>query len=200
MTSSTVDLAKRVEALVKSGKSLQEALQVALGEVKAPVPAGRIDHIAYIASLRDLPEVRRVRKIAYAKISKSKGKTEAIARYKLEIVEADKKLNELLAEVDGAEVPWMKAMELGENAAGAFNFYLGDYEAGVEAELKDLKLKANLTNAQLKAALQVTKVLVPNDVPEVFREVILQRINNGDMRLITIARKAAFVLSLKVKA
>lgn len=192
----TNEMTKKVEALVKSGKSLQEALEVVLAEIVKPVAVGRIDHVAYIKGLRNIPEVKRVRKIAYAKISKSKGKVEAIARYKLEIEEADKKLNELLAEVDAAASPWEKSMELGEDAAAAFNYYFLTLKINYDMQMEFVKKQKSMTNAQLKAALQDTKVAIPSSVPKVLQPVMLDRINNGDMMVITTAKKVSLISKL----
>ena len=151
----------------------------------------RRDTVGYLDKLENIPEVRRVKKIAYAKISKSKGKEDAIARYKLEIEKADEVLNRLLADVNSAEEPWKRAMELGESADAAFNYYLTSYTANIEAAVK-IKSKG-LTNAQVKAALQVLKATVPDDLPEILKATWERRVENQDMMLITLSKKVAFL-------
>lgn len=155
----------------------------------------RRDTVAYLDKLQNIPEVRRVKKIAYAKISKSKGKEDAIARYKLEIEKADEVLNELLADVNSAAEPWKRAMELGESADGAFNYYLASYTPEVEAAVK-LKSKG-LTNAQVKAALQVLPTATPDDLPEILKPTWERRVENQDMMLVTLSKKVAFVKVVK---
>jgi hypothetical protein len=86
-------LADQVEALMKDGKSMAEALQAVL-----PKSTGRagIDHVALINSMNNLEELRKAKKTAHAKKSKSKDKPEAAARYQLEIDAATARINELI--------------------------------------------------------------------------------------------------------
>ena len=191
MTNSTA-LATKVQEMVVSGMTLEEALASVLADITPSSSTGaKRDNIAYIKGLRDIPEVKRCRKIGYAKISKSKGKEEAIARYRVEIATADEILNGLLEEVNSAEIPWMKAMELGESAASAFNYYLQPLTEQLEEKV--LERSKTMTKAQVKAELLTIKPSVPKDSPKVFEEVWKTRIANQDMMVITLARKVAFV-------
>lgn len=186
-------ISTQVQALMTTGKTLEEALQLALAE--AQHTQVRRDNIEYIKTLHNIPEVRRMKKVAYAKISKSKGKDDAIARYKLEVEAADEKLNELLAEVNSAKKPWEKAMELGEDAAAAFNYYLSSYKDNVD-KLVDKKTKG-ITKAEVKVALLKINPEIPEDFPEMFKSVAAERVHNGDMMLVTVLRKVAYLKSLK---
>lgn len=186
-------ISTKVQELMKGGKTLDEALQLALADAQHVNP--QRDNIAYIKSLRNIPEVRRMKKVAYAKISKSKGKEDSIIRYKLEVAAADERLNELLSEVNAASKPWEKAMELGEDAAAAFNYYLSSYKDNVD-KLMDKKTK-NVTKAEVKAALLKINPEIPEDMPEMFRPVAADRVHNGDMMLMTVLRKVSYLKSLK---
>ena len=186
-------MTSKIQELVAEGKTLEEALQVVLTESSKTQP--RRDNVAYIESLTNLPEVRRVKKIAYAKISKSKGKDEAIARYKQEIEAADLKLTELLKEVNSAECPWKKAMELGEDAASAFNYYFSTYKDQIDKEVE--KKAKGKTKAEVKAALIKISPVLPGDMPEIFHEVAVERVQNGDMMVVTVLKKVGYLQSIK---
>ena len=162
---------------------------------KTPTP--RRDNLTYISTLRNIPEVRRLKKIAYAKISKSKDKPEAVDRYRKEVAQADEVLNQLLAEIAADKTPWKKALELGEDEAAAFNYFLQDYKDKIDDELKELAKAKNLTNAEVKAELQKTKLVIPTAVPKELREAMAERIKRGDQMVQTVAKKAAYIKALK---
>ena len=189
----TNEMATKVQELMAEGKTMEEALQSVIQAASKTQP--RRDNVAYIESLNNLPEVRRVKKIAYAKISKSKGKEEAIARYKQEIEAADFRLTELLKEVNSAKVPWKKAMELGEDAASAFNYYFATFKDQVDKEVE--KRAKGKTKAEVKAALLKISPVLPEAMPEIFFDVAVERVNNGDMMVVTVLKKVAYLNSLK---
>ena len=192
-TSKTPDTAaiELFKQALAEGKTTEEALQMVVASAVKKVPTARKDNLAYIASLRNIPEVRRVKKIAYAKVSKSKERPEAVARYQEEIKAADEKLNELLSEVNQAKEPWKKAMELGEDAKGAFQYFLTPYKDEIDKAVD--KAAAKMTKAEVKAALLAIKPIIPDELPELFKPVATERLNNGDMMLLTIFRKASFL-------
>ena len=195
----TLEMMTEINQLVANGMPLEQALQMAFeAGLKAQTKVSRSgqprkDNIAYIESLTNLPEVRRVKKVAYAKKSKSKNNPEAVARYEKEIAAADAKLNELLQLVNSAETPWLKAKELGETVEGQFNYFLLPYEDELNGKADAIAAKAKATKAQVKAKLLAIKPEVPEDVPEELRPAMQTRIDNKDMRVVTVARKAAFV-------
>ncbi len=189
----TNEMATKVQELMAEGKTMEEALQSVIQAASKTQP--RRDNVAYIESLNNLPEVRRVKKIAYAKISKSKGKEEAIARYKQEIEAADFRLTELLKEVNSAKCPWKKAMELGEDAASAFNYYFATFKDQVDKEVE--KRAKGKTKAEVKAALLKISPVLPEAMPEIFFDVAVERVNNGDMMVVTVLKKVAYLNSLK---
>lgn len=185
--------AKRVTELVTGGMELKDALTKVLEEAKIQVvsSAPRGMAISRIKKSRNIPELRNIRKIAYAKISKSKGNEPAIARYRLEVKAAEAKLNVLLGEVSQARYPWKMAMKLGEDAAGAFNYYLETLKNEVDQAI--VVLKKQRTNAQVKAETQVQDIVVPDQVPAELKPAMQGRIKNGDMQVITICRQLAFI-------
>ena len=185
---------KRVQELLNSGMTMEEAIGVVLQErVAANASSGpRRDNIAYINGLTNITEARRCKKIAYAKISKSKGKIVAIARYKEEVAAATKIVESLVGQAQVAKVPWKKAMELGEDAAGAFNYYyLTPLAEKIDKALA--KKTKGMTRGQVKAAILAILPSTPEDVPEVLKPVWAARMAHGDMMVITLARKLTFV-------
>jgi DNA repair exonuclease SbcCD ATPase subunit len=182
----------KVQELMATGKTMQEAMQEVLTAELKPTTAK--DNVGKIKELRNLPELRRVKKIAYAKISKSKGKEDSIARYKEEIKACETRINELIAEITASEVPWKKSMELGEDAAGALNYFLADYKTKIEEELG--KKTKGMTNAKIKSALQETKATVPQDIPEELKAPLMNRIERGDMLVITLCKTVSFLQTL----
>lgn len=189
----------KVMELVKQGKSPEEAmLEVLKGEEsrvkvsKASSP--RIaDRVAYIQGLNSIQEVRKARKTAYAKKSKSKDKPEACDRYEKEIEAATAKLNELLAEVNSAECPWKKALELGETVDGALQYFVQDLEAETEKAWDSI---SGHTKAEIKVfcqGAQVTDSLIPDELKETFNT----RVEHKDQRLISLVQKAQSLEDLK---
>lgn len=196
-------LAELNKLVLEKGLSLEEAMQqvwtmgfTAGQKAKATTHSNgtpKRDNLAYIEGLNDIPEVRRVKKVAYAKKSKSKNNPEAVARYEKEIAAADAKLNTLLAMVEQAETPWLKAKELGETVEGQFNYFLLPYEDDLSKKVDAIAAKRKATKAQVKAILLGLKPEVPAEVPEELKPAMQVRIDNKDMRVVTVARKAAFV-------
>jgi hypothetical protein len=189
-------IAAKVQELIDSGKSTDEALREVL-EAELPKARTGKDNIANIKALRNIPELRRVRKIAYAKISKSKGKEDSIARYKKEIEACDLRINELIAEVNAAEIPWKKAMELGEDAAGALNYFIPDFKDRVDGALD--RITKDMTKAKIKSQLQDLQAKVPSQVPDELKAAFQERVDHSDMMLITICKKMALVSKLSNK-
>lgn len=192
-TSATEKMAQEIQKLMSEGKTLEEALQQVV-TVKT-VSVGRRDTLAYIKECRNIPEVRRLKKIAYAKISKSKGKLDAIARYKEEIKVAEDRLNDLIKEVNAAEIPWQKAMELGEDADAAFNYFFSSFKEQVDKALD--KATKSMTRAQVKAELQTTTPKLPSKLPELLQPAMQKRMDNQDMQVITTAKKLVMYNRIK---
>lgn len=191
-------MAQRVQELMAGGTDLQSALAKVLEETKVHKPRSSGGALARIRKSRNIPELRNIRKTAYAKISKSKDKPDACERYRKEIAAAEKKLTELLAEVSQSRCPWKKSMELGETAAGAFNYYLDELKARTDEVIGALRKR--LTNAQVKAGYQSFEVEIPEGVPEVLRPTMEARIKNGDMQVITICRQLSFIKAVKAQS
>lgn len=198
----TLELMAKINELTANGMELEAALFQVLTEAETKIQARpqvgqqKRDHIAYIESLTNLPEIRRVRKVAYAKISKSKGKEEAIARYKKEVDAATAKLNELLAEIDRSETPWLKAKEFGEDKDSQLNYWVRQQEELLEDKLETYAKKGNLTKAQVKAKVTEAKVDL-SVVPEELRATAQDRISRKDMRVQTVIKKMAIVNEAK---
>lgn len=190
------DMAAKIQELLSSGKSLEEALAATVPAPK--VGRASVDRVALIEGLTDISELKRARKIAYAKKSKAKDKPETLAKYQLEIDVATARLNEMIAEINRAETPWKKAIELGENAGGALQYFIADSEIAVDAELDRFIVGQQKTpsKADVKKFLNKTKATV-DFVPETLRPAFNARLANRDQRVDTLARKHQAVADLK---
>ena len=147
--------------------------------------------------MTSISEVRKARKIAYAKKSKSKDKPEAVARYEQEIQTATDKLTQMLQVVNSSETPWKTALEMGETVDGALQLFIQDLEQEVEAEWKELG--KGYTKAQVKTFCQsrdisqVAKDLIPEPLQETFNN----RLANKDQRLKTLAQNWQGMMDIK---
>ncbi len=188
-------MADKIQALMAQGKTLEEAIGLTM--TKAPSTKRTGDKLQELKEMRDLSDLRAARKIAYASLSKSKNRPEAVARYKAEIEAATERLNELLAEVNAAEIPWKKALELGDTVDGAFQFFIQDMEQLVNKELD--KLTTGLTKAQIKASLMKMTRKVPSRIPEDLRACAQTRVEHNDMRVITLIQKIWLIEEIRNK-
>jgi hypothetical protein len=191
------ELEAKVQALLAEGKSLGEALAIIMKEAEASKPAGygaRRDTIGYLSTSNDLYDIKRLKNIAKAKISKSKNLPDSIARYKKEIEAADKRINELTRIINSADEPWKKAMEFNEPAKSAFTYYLNSLKDKVDAECD--KLTKGWTRAQVKAALLNITPVIPEESPEELKPIWKERIEHQDMLVITVARKISLTKKL----
>ena len=195
------DLLKELTEKVAKGEMTQEeALQKMFeaGQASKPKTTRQVvDRIAYIQEMTSIQEVRKARKIAYAKKSKSKDKPEAIARYEQEIKTATDKLTQMLQVVNSSESPWKTALEMGETVDGALQLFIQDLEQEVEAEWK-VQGKP-YTKAQVKTFCQSQDIAqVAKDlIPEPLQETFTNRLNNKDQRLKTLAQNWKGLQTLK---
>lgn len=180
--------AEKITALLAEGKTLEEALAVTSLKTKRE----SVDRIEYISNLASLEELRLARKTAYAKKSKSKDKPEALARYQAEIDLASSRINELIAEINESQVPWMRAIELGETADGSVQYFLTD----TELEVNEYFEKAVGTKAQIKA---LTRQTPPNTdfVPDELKDAFIRRLGNQDQRVQVLASRYNLMEGLK---
>lgn len=180
--------AAQIQELMAQGLSLEEALS----KVTTKKGRERIDRIAYIQGLNNISELRKARKTAYAKKSKSKDKPEAAARYEEEIKEATNRLNEVLAEVNASPIPWKAALEHGDTEDGALQLFIQDLEKEVdEAWEKFLgAMDPKPTKAEVKVFTQGTTI-TDATIPDELKGVYNKRISNRDQRLYSLAQKAA---------
>lgn len=176
----TQSQAEKIKALMAGGKSLEEALT----EVTQKNPRVTIDRLAYIKELNNIQELRIARKTAYAKKSKAKDKPETLAKYQAEIDLATERLNDLIADVNAAEVPWRRALELGETPEGAVQYALST----IETTLEDFFKTAKGTKAQIK---ELTRKTAPNIdfVPEELKAAFQERLDHMDQRVQVAASK-----------
>lgn len=188
ITKKTQDQAEKIKNLMAEGKTLEEALSLTSQKAKKDP----IDRIAYIQGLNNIAELRKARKTAYAKKSKSKEKPETLARYQQEIDVATERLNTLIAEVTSAEIPWQKALELGETQEGAIQYFLGS----IEKESEDYLREAGIKKSIIKTLLQNTVIhleFVPAELTEAFQK----RIESRDQRVRAAAVRYQLMTDLK---
>lgn len=192
------DLMQKVQSgEMTQEQAFQEVFKKGQEAGKAKTTRQVVDRIAYIQGLDSITEVRKARKIAYAKKSKSKDKPEAVARYEQEIQTATDKLTQMLQVVNSSETPWKTALEMGETVDGALQLFIQDLEQVVEAEWKERG--KGYTKAQVKTFCQsqdisqVAKDLIPEPLQETFNN----RLANKDQRLKTLAQNWVGLQTLK---
>lgn len=194
---SPATMALRIEELLKTGLSLEVALAEVMKENTSPKVT---DRITWIADIDSISEVRKAIKIAFAKKSKTKsgsGNATTMARYQSEIHAGQEKLNTLLSDVNTAETPWMRAYQLGADAKEFTNFYVIDTEKAVNEAL-DLLTK-DKTNAATKTLVHEQPTTLPNDLPELVKATIAERLKNLDMRIVTLVKKMNLLSTLTPK-
>jgi hypothetical protein len=192
---STVETAVRIQELMDEGASLTEALAKVLGNTKP----GIVDRIEWISSLESIGEVRTARKIAFAKKSKAKEGSEQRAKYSREAAAGAKRLNELLTEVDKAEHPWKKSIELGEFPSGATQLYIRELDEEVQGlmegtgDISKSKLKDLLNKYPTSVPARVFSDLAEHeDVLQVYKE----RTDHLDQRVLGINKKLNCIADL----
>lgn len=196
-------LKELTEKLAKGEITQEQAFQMMwtkgqeAGKASKPKARQVVDRIAYIQGLDNISEVRKARKIAYAKKSKSKDKPEAVARYEEEIKTATEKLTQMLQVVNSSKEPWKTALQMGETVDGALQLFIQDLEQEVEAEWKE-KGKG-YTKAQVKTFCQSQDIsqVAKDLIPEQLQETFTNRLNNKDQRLKTLAQNWKGLQTLK---
>lgn len=193
----TTEMAKRATELMNQGSTLEEAMVQAMTEFQPKKTGTRTviaDRVAWISGLDKVAELRKAVKVAFAKKSKSKGKPDTEAKYQKEIDAGRARLNELIADVESSDKPYIRALELGEDTSGVLQRYLQTIEVGLEDLVKDLT--PGLTAAARKELVQGQPTTIPDRVardlgeldPE-FLELYTSRLGRGDQRVITITKR-----------
>lgn len=186
----TNTMATRIEELLGTGKTLQEALDIVMKESQVAQPK-IVDRVTWISSLGNITELRTATKIAFAKKSKSKGNPEAIARYEKEIKAGQARLNELLAQVDG---DYKKALELGESIEGAAHLFLQEVKSKVDNKIEHIQ---GITKAEIKRQVQKMDIEFPKNTPEDIQKILEDRAKRGDMLVITTLKRIAWLRARK---
>lgn len=198
MKMNTDEMAKKIEELMTSGKTLTEALTEVQPKTTTGTRVVIADRVSWAKGLQFIAEVRKARKIAFAKKSKAKGKPETEAKYQAEIDACNQRLNELLAEVNQATFPYHKAHELGEDIGGVIQVYLDSVEEEINKELE--AKTAGLTKKALKEILSATRTDTPAriviDLGSLSEEHVTEfmgRASRGDQRVLTLVKKLNFL-------
>ena len=184
----TTQAQKIQELMTNQNMTLEEALTV----VNTKVPRSQIDRVALIKAMTSLTDLRKARKTAYAKKSKSKDHPEAAERYQKEITAAADRLNELIALINSADTPWKVALEYGDTPDGALQYFI----TSLEQEVQVFFNTTPFTKSELKSLLQKTKIrqdFIPDDLVEPFQ----RRLANRDQRLQTLAARYTLMSSFK---
>lgn len=185
------DQATRIQGLMEEGKSLAEALSI----IGTKTPRIQIDRVANIQKMDNLVDLRKARKTAYAKKSKSKDKPEAVERYQLEIDAATERINTLIASINAAEVPWKRALECGDTPDGALQYFVATKEDEISKRLEAFPM----SKVQTK---KLSGTFTPNDefVPDELKESFNRRLGNRDQRLYTLAQRVLLTEGLEAGA
>lgn len=202
----TQTMANRMEELMNAGMNLTEALTQVQSEMPKPVAKATgtrsviPDRVSWIQELTRIDELRKAIKVAFAKKSKAKDKPDTEAKYQKEIDAGRGRLNELLAEVNMSETPWLKALELGDDVSGVLQLYLIHKETGLEEDVKALTpdMKVTVRKELLANQLTSTPWSVRADLLELGDEFLAQyeaRAAKGDQRVLTISKRLNFIES-----
>ncbi len=192
-------VAQKVLDLVNGGMSLEEALNKALNEEIATRPRAE-DRPEWIKTLSTIREVRDAMHVAAASLSKARkaGSEPAIRRYQETIENGKKRMEEFRLEIEKAEDPVKKAIELGEEPNGVLQLWIAQKEKELEVEV--LRKKGNRSNKVIKAFINE---LDPSTPPQIIQELkqlgeeyLAQyeiRVKHGDIRILTLNRRCKFV-------
>lgn len=153
------EMSKRIEELMKEGKTLEEALKVVAAPV-VTVASTRLssdERTKFINGLTDLQELKAHRKTAFAKVSKAKSakKDEAIERYQAEVKMINARINEVMAEIDKAEKDWVKAREYNMEVSTRVQRFLVYVDSALEQAL--VKVQKDMSKAAFKAKVSLQK-------------------------------------------
>lgn len=189
-------MADQIKELLDKGISLEEALKQAMPKkVVAPRPTS-VDRIALMQEENNIESLRKRIKIAFAKKSKAKG-TASEDRYQTEIQEGQARLNELLAEINKADDPIAKALELGEAKGTILQMLIKRLEERADISLEDYRVDKNLSAKALKEKINSQGIdPVPEAIAEefdhydpAFLAIFSDRAKRNDQRCQTLVRK-----------
>lgn len=193
--------ALEIERLHKEGKSIEECLRLTAHMVPSSSVVG--NRIEYIKSLTSIAAVRKAQHGANSKLSKSRGKPEAAARYRLEIQTAKDRLNELMAQVGQNENPLQAALEMGEEASGIVQMIIGDEEERIKPILETVKSAKKWTRKTLKSEINAQSTETPPEMVEkllavstTVESIYEDRRKGGDQRVVTLNKKLSLLNKL----
>jgi hypothetical protein len=187
-------LAEQIMAAMAAGKSLEEALSSAI-PVGSDGKVGTSRKPEEIKALDDLQELRRIRKVAFAKISKGTKNKATMDNYVNEKVVASERIAEILATIKKAEHPWVVAKAYNEDASGILQFFLDEHQDNLN-KIIDKAVKGKLSKAGVKALIArspMTATLVPEELKAAF----LERAAKFDQRVVTLARMNGLIDQLR---
>lgn len=190
------EMSKKIEELVKSGKTMEEALK----EIMTPATmTTKVDRVEWIKSLATMTELKDALHKAHAKKSKSKG-TPAEARYQLEIDTAKARLKEFREVIDSSEDPVAKAVELGEELKTVVQKFISIMDAKYSKELQLYKESYALSNVKIKELLgkqdSITPGTLADSLSRLGKEYLDEynaQLNNGNQWITTLNKKVHLV-------
>lgn len=204
MDKNYADAAVKMKELMDGGMTMEEALAELKLAPKAASSTGTRtvipDRVAHMNGMNSISELRKAIKIAFAKKSKGKDKPESVEKYQKEINAGQKRLNELLAEVNQAADPIAKAIELGEEPSSVVQRILDQYEDAADTGLKAVQEAKKLTNKTVKDLVANFDTSTPVEIHarlsglgEDYLKVYTDRAGRNDQRILTINKRLNFI-------
>jgi uncharacterized protein YoaH (UPF0181 family) len=193
MSNTQKALADNVARLMAEGKSLEEALTIALAD--QPGDSKTHHSLEGIKSMTDLQELRRIRKVAFAKISKGSKNATTMASYHEEQTAASERITELLKEIKASASPWEKAKAYNEDLSGITQIFLDSYQKTLNDKL-DKAINGKLTKVAIKGLIARSK-MTTSLVPKELEAGLLVRAKANDQRVVTLLRMNGLVDQIK---
>jgi len=189
------DVKTVVLALVADGMDLAEALDTA-GQIckkdRAPIMTVT-ERKAHIDGLTSLEDLKKARKQAASKKSRSKSRGDSVGykKYSDEYNYISSKITEIRGTIGHSVV---KAAELGVDIGTQVQMFIDNYSTEVDAQLERVRLTTNLSKRAMKEKLNkedpATPRLVRNELRSTAKyQVYEDRVAKGDQRLVQLNKK-----------
>jgi|ADurb_Cas_03_Slu_FD_contig_31_2994912_length_1286_multi_2_in_0_out_0_1 hypothetical protein len=198
MLNSKEIVAKATE-LMKEGKTMEEALQAALADALKGAPKLQGDRLETMSNLRDIQELRKAIKSSNGMKSKMNKNTQAVERYTAQIKAGQSQLKALMDEINSAEDPFAKAIELNADATDLLNMWLKKKNSEVDAMFKARKEEKKLSNDDAKSIRNMMSSETPEAIAkelkaisEAVYEAYQDRLKRNDQWIATINKTYRF--------
>lgn len=198
LTMDTKVQAERIAQLVEDGMDVREASIKVLEEIAGEfVPI--TNRVEWIKGLETLKEVRKAIRVAHSK--KSKASEQNKEKFQREVDAGNKRLNDLLANVNGTKDPLRSMLDMGEEPSKVLHNWIRAKEQVLKEQLAKIK---NVSGNKKKVLVADQPIETPQvikdelksyhpELPKLYEE----RVKRGDQGVITINRKIRLMESIK---